>query len=51
MLLQAIRIHIGEPINQVSGKSVKNSQRNGSLKLLLKMKRKTQFGKVMCKEE
>jgi hypothetical protein len=37
MLLQAIRIHIREPINQGSGKSIENSQRNGSLKLLLKM--------------
>jgi hypothetical protein len=51
MLLQAIRIHIGEPINQVSGKYVKNSQRNGSLKLLLEMKCETQFSKVTCKEE
>jgi hypothetical protein len=30
MLLQAIKIHIGDPINQVSGKSIENSQRNGS---------------------
>jgi hypothetical protein len=37
---------IGEPINQLSGKFIKNSQRNGSLKLLLKMKCKTQFGNV-----
>ena len=43
MLSQAIRIHVGEPINQVSGKYIKNSQRNcclKHLKLLLEMKHK-----------
>ena len=43
--------YIGEPINQISQKSVKNSQRNGSLKLLLEMKRETRFGEVTCKEQ
>jgi hypothetical protein len=36
--LQAPRIHIGEHPIQVSGQSVKNSQRNSSLKLLPEMK-------------
>ena len=39
--------NIGKPTNQVSGKFIENSQRNGSWKLLLEMKCKTRFDNVM----